>query len=58
MKGSSIKKWGWKKARRIIRKKRKNKKDKIRKMKHWRRRVEGLYVTGQRRGEGKSSKKR
>ena len=39
MKGSSIKKWGWNKARRI---KRKNKKDKKRKTKHRRRGLGGL----------------
>ena len=58
MKGSSIKKWGWNKARRIKRKKRKNKKDKIRKTKHRRRGWEAWYGTGQRRGGGKRSKKK
>ena len=42
MKGSCIKKWGWKKTRGIRRKKRKNKKDKIRKTKHRRRGLGGL----------------
>ena len=54
MKGSSIKKWWWIKARKI---QRKNKKDKIRKTKHWRRRVEGLTRDKSRRGGGKESKK-
>ena len=59
MKGSSIKKWGWNKARRIKRKKRKNKTDKIRKTKNtgeggW----EAWYGTGQRRGGGKEVKKK